>query len=83
MNFIKLIGWLGALCFAFCGFPQAYQSHIQGHADGVNPAFMLLWFLGEVFSMIYVYYTHGFDKPLFTNYFLNLTFISIILYYML
>ena len=82
-NLIKLIGWLGAMCFALCGLPQAMQVLSQGHASGVNPYFIGLWFGGEIFTMIYVYFTRGFDKPLFFNYTLNLVFISIILYYII
>jgi len=82
-QFVKICGWIGAACFALCGLPQAIQVMNQGHAAGVNPAFVSLWFCGEIFSMIYVYHTHGLDKPLFFNYALNLAFISIILYYMI
>ena len=80
---IKLCGWIGAMCFAFCGLPQAIQVVQQGHAEGVSPYFIGLWFAGEILSMIYVYFTHGLDKPLFTNYVLNLAFISVILYYLI
>ncbi len=80
---VKVSGWIGAACFALCGLPQAIQVVGQGHADGVNSWFIGLWFAGEIFSIFYVYFTHGLDKPLFANYTLNLVFISIILYYLI
>jgi uncharacterized protein with PQ loop repeat len=79
---ITLIGWIGGICFAICGAPQAIQSIQQGHADGVNPYFIGLWLSGELLTMVYVYGTRGFDKPLFFNYILNVVFISIICYHM-
>lgn len=80
---IKAIGWVGSACFALCGLPQAIQVVSQGSAVGISPYFIGLWMSGEILSMVYVYYTHGLDKPLFANYTLNLAFISIILYYMI
>lgn len=80
---VKATGWIGGGAFALCGLPQAYQAFSNGHAEGVNPWFIGLWMTGEVFSMFYVYHTHGLDKPLFANYTLNLVFISIIMYYLI
>lgn len=77
-----LTGWLGTQMLAWCAAPQAWQSVQQGHSEGVSWAFMALWGFGEIFAAIYVYNKHR-DWPLLTNYILNLTFIGIIVYYMI
>lgn len=43
--------------------------------------FLILWLLGEVFSMAYVLAKHGVDLPLLANYLVNLIFIIIIINY--
>lgn len=80
---IKIIGWLGASLLALCGAPAAFDVIQKGTAEGYSQAFIGMWFVGEILTLIYVLLKHGFDKPLIFNYGLNLTFISIILYYML
>ena len=81
---IGLIGWTGALLLAFCGLPQALQSIEQGHSEGVSEFFVLMWGIGEICCMVYVYKTRErMDWPLMTNYILNLTFITIIGYFLI
>jgi uncharacterized protein with PQ loop repeat len=76
---LNLIGWLGAICFSFCGLPQAYKSYKDGHSDGISILFLFLWFLGEFFSIIYTFNKHV--LPLFCNYILNIIFLLIIIKY--
>lgn len=78
---MELIGWLGATLLAWCGFPAVIQVVSQGHAEGYSPIFIGMWGLGEVLCLVYVLCMYK-DKPLLMNYFLNIVFISIILYYM-
>lgn len=76
---MELIGWMGAVLFAICGLPQAVQCAREGHARGLNWFFLLAWFWGEVFTIIYVWPKA--DYPLLFNYFLNLVFLLVILRY--
>ena len=78
-NKMEYIGWCGALLFAICGLPQAYQSWRDGHSHGLNWFFLLAWAGGEILTIIYV--LPKWDIPLLTNYFINGIFLVIMLYY--
>jgi len=78
---IEIIGWIGAILFCLCGAPQAYSSYKQGHSRGLSHAFIWMWFLGEVLTLVYVLAKHGLDLPLVLNYLLNLLFLGIIIKY--
>lgn len=78
---IELIGWLASVCFAICGAPQAYQSWKQGHSQGVDTLFLMLWLAGEVLMMIYVPLGPGWDWPIMFNLMLNFCFICVIIKY--
>ena len=75
MELVDIVGWIGSLAFAICGAPQAYQCWKQKHADGISAAFLALWVIGEVCSLIFVVLTiHPLSYPLVMNYALNLFF---------
>lgn len=77
-----MIGWLGALCFAFCAAPQAIECYKKGHAEGLSTTFLLLWTVGEILTLIAIVQ----DAPLgylLLNYGLNLLFLTVIWYYKL
>jgi len=76
---IEAVGWVAGILFAFCAFPQAYQSYKSGHSVGINPWLLWMWWLGEVLMIIYVYVKHGFDVPLMINYIGNLFFLAFIM----
>lgn len=76
---MELLGWIGAILFAICGLPQALQSYRDKHSRGLNWAFLLAWFFGEIFTLIYVYPKS--DIPLLVNYSVNLVFLIVILWY--
>ena len=80
-QFNEVIGIIGAICFAICGLPLAIQVVQQGHANGVSGIFLLLWLIGEIFTLFYVYNKHRVDLILILNYVLNLAFIAVIVYY--
>jgi uncharacterized protein with PQ loop repeat len=73
------IGWIGSGLFALCGLPQAVQSAREGHSHGLSWMFLLMWFFGEIFTMVYVW--PKMDYPLLANYLTNMVFLVIILYY--
>ena len=76
---MEIIGWTGSALFALCGLPQAVQSAREGHSHGLSWLFLLMWFWGEVFTMIYVW--PKMDYPLLANYLTNMVFLVIILFY--
>ena len=77
----NLIGWMGSICFAFCGAPQAIKCIQQKHAKGVSGLFLSLWLMGEVCYIIAVLTEFGFVIWMMFNYLLNLIWISVIFYY--
>jgi len=78
---MELIGWIGAVLFAVCGLPQAWQSIKDGHSKGLNWFFLLAWAGGEILTIVYVFPKA--DLPLLSNYFVNMIFLVIMLYYKL
>ena len=80
MEITDLIGWLGAIAFATCAIPQAWQSYKTKSSDGVSWLFLILWFLGEVLTIAYVCLTTV-DLILLFNYLFNFTALLIIMYY--
>jgi uncharacterized protein with PQ loop repeat len=76
---LEIIGWVGAICFAICGLPQARLSFKQKHSLGVSGGFLALWFTGEVLTIIYVLPKK--DWPLLFNYSCNLVFLCVIIWY--
>ena len=78
---INFIGWLAGFLFAFCGAPQAYKSYKDGHSKGLSHLFLTMWTSGEILTIIYVLFKHGFDGPLMFNYTANLVFLVIIYKY--
>ncbi len=79
MSLAELMGWLGSICLAICGVPQAWMSYKDKHSEGISWAFILLWAFGEAFALAYVY--NKLDLPLVMNYLTNILIVAIILYY--
>lgn len=71
------LGWLGGLCLASCGFPAAVQAYREGHAKGLNLWFLILWTLGEIFTIFAITSDAPLGYLLF-NYGSNLVFLAII-----
>jgi uncharacterized protein with PQ loop repeat len=79
MTIFEIMGWLGSICLAICGIPQAWQSYKDKHSDGISWGFVLLWAFGEIFALAYVY--DKLDLPLLLNYATNILILAVILYY--
>jgi len=79
MTIFEIMGWLGSICLAVCGIPQAWQSYKDKHSDGISWGFVILWAFGEVFALAYVY--DKLDLPLLLNYATNILILGVILYY--
>ena len=75
MNNLALIG---SVLLALCGLPIAIDAIRNKHSD-INLAFYLMWFFGEVFTVIYVLYIQ--DYYLLINYGFNVLFLLIVGYY--
>ncbi len=79
MTLFELLGWLGSICLAICGLPQAWMSYKDKNSDGISWGFVLLWAFGEALALAYVY--DKLDLPLILNYLTNILIVGVILYY--
>jgi uncharacterized protein with PQ loop repeat len=79
MSIFEILGWLGSICLAICGIPQAWQSIKDKHSHGISWGFVLLWAFGEIFALAYVY--DKLDLPLLLNYATNILILGVILFY--
>jgi len=79
MSLFEILGWLGSICLAICGIPQAWQSFKDKHSHGISWGFVLLWAFGEIFALAYVY--DKLDLPLLLNYATNILILAVILFY--
>lgn len=79
MSLFEIMGWIGSICLAICGIPQAWQSYKDKHSDGISWGFVLLWAFGEIFALAYVY--DKLDLPLLLNYATNILILAVILFY--
>jgi len=79
MSIFEILGWLGSICLAICGIPQAWQSIKDKHSHGISWGFVLLWAFGEIFALAYVY--DKLDLPLLLNYATNILILGVILYF--
>jgi uncharacterized protein with PQ loop repeat len=75
------LGWVGSICFSICAVPQAYSSIKQGHSNGISWLFLILWFIGEVCTIIYV--LPKLDYPLLLNYTGNMLCLLVMIRYKL
>lgn len=72
---IDLIGFIGAIFFGICAFPQVYQVWKTQDTKSISKLFLIWWALGEVATWTYIcllnYSTGIIQWPLHMNYFLN------------
>lgn len=67
---IEYAGWIGSICLAVCGIPQAIECYRTGKADGLSHGFLWLWFSGTVLTFAYI--VESGSLPLLANYSTNL-----------
>lgn len=79
LSMLEIIGWLGSICLAISGLPQAWMSYKDRHSRGISWSFILLWAFGEIFALGYVW--DKLDLPLITNYVTNILVLAVIMYY--
>jgi len=79
-----MIGWLGSILFAICALPQAIHTFRTKKSDDVSELFLWLWFWGEIFTLIYIFYSDymqgNYHVPLYFNYLFNLFLLFYLLY---
>jgi len=78
-HLLDFLGWSGSLLLAFCGLPQAIESWRTKSSKGVTWGLLIMWGLGEVFTLAYV--APKMDMPLLFNYSANIIFLLIIMRY--
>ena len=76
---IEVSAWIGNICFVLCGIPQAWKSYKEKHSNGISFSMLMLWFWGNLLSLIYSVYNH--QWPLTLGYLSGMANISIITYY--
>ena len=76
---LDYIGWLGSILLALCGLPQAIESYKTKSSAGLTWGFILMWFIGEIMTFIYIVPT--LTWPLIFNYSANIIFLIIIIYF--
>ena len=76
----QYIGWAGNGLLALCSIPQGIKCIRNGHAKGLDPWFLWMWYLGEM--MAFTYHLHTSTKlPQVVNYTINILMITIIVWY--
>ncbi len=75
---MEAIGFLGAALLGCCAIPEVWRTIKHKHCF-MGDGFLILWGLGELFLIIYVYPTR--NVPLLLNYGFNLVLVSILAYY--
>ena len=77
------LGWIGAILFSICGFPQAIKTWKTKKAGDLSWLFLLMWWGGEVLTLFYILIDDAIlgitHFPLYINYVINL----IIIYYLI
>ena len=72
-----VLGWMGAVCLALCGLPQAIKTVRTRKADDISFLFLSLWLGGEVLTLAYV--LPSLDFPLMVNYLVNILIVGTIM----
>ena len=78
---MNTLGWLGSICLALCGLPQAIQCIKADGCKDINIIFLILWLSGEVLCFVPIIVQIGWVPWLVFNYGFNIILVSIILYY--
>jgi len=78
---IDIIGWIGALAFTVCAWPQAIQCWQQGHARGISKILLWIWLAGEVAMLIATPLKLGWISWLMMNYIGNTSALLVIMRY--
>lgn len=75
---MEIFSWTGSILLALCGLPLAIDA-VKSKQVNISTMFLLMWGLGEVFTLVYVIYKQ--ENALTFNYVSNIIFLSIVSYY--
>lgn len=75
---MELLGYIGGGLLAVCALPETYRT-VRDKECHLGWAFLLLWFFGEVFMLMYGLQLD--DLPLILNYGLNIILLIPMLYF--
>ncbi len=75
---MELMAYVGGVLLTICGIPEVIRT-IKDKRCHLGWAFLLLWFFGEVFMLIYA--LHLKSNPLIMNYLFNTIIVGVMLYY--
>ncbi len=82
----ETVGWIGGALLFICGVPLLYEAVKTGKAETFNTvmgkAFLWMWFLGELLTVIYVLSFTVMKWPLIMMGVLNVLIVAIILKYL-
>lgn len=78
---MELLAWSGAICFALCAVPQVVQTIRDGHAKGLAPSFLAMWFYGEIVMITYTLPRWETNQQVMANYLLNFICLCVMIYY--
>jgi uncharacterized protein with PQ loop repeat len=81
MTLFEILAWIGNICFVLSGLPQAYRSIKEKHSNGISGWMLILWFLGNGLSLIYVLSLPTISVSLILGYVCSLINIGVISYY--
>jgi uncharacterized protein with PQ loop repeat len=79
-SMMETIGFIGSILLGVCGIPEVVRT-IKDNKCHLGWNFLLLWFGGELFMLMYVIPMK--DLPLLFNYVFNFALVGIMLYYKL
>ncbi len=77
---VQVAGWLGGALLACCALPLVVSTVRDGHAHGVDPVFLALWFSGEAAMLVHVLFVEA-SLPLKLNYIANVIMVGIVGWY--
>ncbi len=79
----RMLGWVGAVFFAFCAVPQVIRTFKDGHARNLSALFLGMWLCGAVLCSGGTLLDVGVVPWLLFNYVLSLLCVLVLLRYKL
>jgi len=78
---LEVIGWIGAISFSLCAFPQLVKTLKDGHAKSLTWGLLLLWLNGEICMFYYLAASESLKPQLVANYCFNIFQLCVMLKY--
>jgi len=68
---VEVFGWVWAICSVTKSIPQAMQCYKQGHFNGASGLSLVLWLVGLITGLLYVFLSEGSMAPFKANFTIN------------